>query len=95
MTQQARFALLAPATRLFDGFSEAIRLTRTRVVAAPNVTHLRYRVVADQTTLTTDPGPPLEHQRDKRMRTTTPSSWAWWDFTPGPPGMRAFDPSDR
>ncbi len=44
VTQQARFALLAPATRLFDGFSEAIRLTRTRVVAAPNVTHLRYRV---------------------------------------------------
>ena len=30
--------------RLFDGFSEAIRLTRTRVVDAPNVTYLRYRV---------------------------------------------------
>ena len=30
--------------RLFDGFGEVIRLTQTRVVAAPNVTHLHYRV---------------------------------------------------
>ena len=30
--------------RLFDGFPGALRLTKTRVVDAPNVTHLRYRV---------------------------------------------------
>ena len=30
--------------RLFDGFGNPLRLTRTRVVDAPNVTHLRYRV---------------------------------------------------
>lgn len=30
--------------RLFDGFSDVVRLTKTRVVNAPNVTHLRYRV---------------------------------------------------
>lgn len=30
--------------RLFDGFPGGLRLTPTRVVDAPNVTHLRYRV---------------------------------------------------
>ena len=30
--------------RLFEGFPETLRLTKTRVVDAPNVTHLRYGV---------------------------------------------------
>jgi dihydrofolate reductase len=32
--------------RLFDGFTEHLRLTRQRVVDAPNVTHLLYRLDA-------------------------------------------------
>jgi dihydrofolate reductase len=36
--------LIGAGVRLFDGGGPQLRLTRTRVVDAPNVTHLRYRV---------------------------------------------------
>ena len=36
--------LLGSGIPLFDGSSPALRLTKLRVVDAPNVTHLRYRV---------------------------------------------------
>ena len=36
--------LLGSGIPLFDGFGAALRLSKLRVVDAPNVTHLRYRV---------------------------------------------------
>ena len=36
--------LLGSGIPLFDGFGAALRLRKLRVVDAPNVTHLRYRV---------------------------------------------------
>jgi dihydrofolate reductase len=36
--------LLGRGIPLFDGAGSAFRLTKLRVVDAPNVTHLRYRV---------------------------------------------------
>jgi dihydrofolate reductase len=36
--------ILGKGIRLFSGFDQAWRLTKTRVIDAPNVTHLRYRV---------------------------------------------------
>ena len=36
--------LLGSGIPLFDGFGAALRLSKVRVVDAPNVTHLRYRV---------------------------------------------------
>jgi dihydrofolate reductase len=36
--------ILGEGVRLFSGFDQPWRLTKTRVIDAPNVTHLRYRV---------------------------------------------------
>jgi dihydrofolate reductase len=36
--------ILGKGIRLFSGFDQPWRLTKTRVIDAPNVTHLRYRV---------------------------------------------------
>jgi dihydrofolate reductase len=38
--------VLLGGPRLFDGFSEELRLTKQRVVDASNVTHMLYRVVS-------------------------------------------------
>lgn len=36
--------VLLGGPRLFEGYRTPVRLTKTRVVDAPNVTHVRYRV---------------------------------------------------